>query len=127
MGEHKGDVEDLIQQSLLNIGSHELDNLAQILAFECCIQLERLREMLESSREAERIIGYVDSLSTEQKKLLVGRVTLRLLRKITAFMEDMDADGLFNSSSSDWDKEPLCSRLLHSIGNARKTCQEVYM
>lgn len=77
MGEHKGDVEDLIQQSLLNIGRHELDNLAQILAFECFIQLERLREMLASSQEAERIIGYVDSLSTEQKKLLVGRVTLR--------------------------------------------------
>lgn len=118
MDEHTEDLEDLIHQCLQNIGSHELHNLAQILAFECQIQLERLWKMLESSGEAERIIGYVDSLSSEQKKLLVGRVTLRLLRKITAFMEDMDADGLFNSSSSDWDEEPLCSRPLHSIGNA---------
>ena len=49
MVERMGDVEDLIQQSLLNLGSHELDNWARILAFECHIQLERLQEMLESS------------------------------------------------------------------------------
>ena len=74
--------------------------------------------MLESSEESERVIGYLDSLSTGQKKMIVGRVTLRLLRKITAFMEDMDADGLINSSNSGWASEPLCSRHLHSIGNA---------
>ena len=50
--------------------------------------------------------------------MLVGHVTLRLLRKVIAFMEDMDADGLINSSKSGWDSEPLCSRHLHSIGNA---------
>lgn len=43
----------------------------------------------------------------------------------------MDADGLFNSSSSDRDKEPLCSRLLHSIGIAsenmpRSSCVKRY-
>ena len=74
--------------------------------------------MMESSEEAKKIIGYVDCISTEHKKMLVGRVTMRFLRKITAFMEDMDADGLINSSNSGWDSEPLCSRHLHSIGNA---------
>lgn len=120
MAEHKGEDADLIHESLLNMGNQELHNLAQILASECRIQLRRLQAMLESSREAERIIGYVERLSTEQKKMLVGRVTLRLLRKITAFIEDMEADGMINSTSSDWDKDPVCSRQLHSIGNARE-------
>ena len=72
MAEHLGDIDDLIQQSLLNMGNHELDNLAQILAFDCRIQLETLREMMESSEEAERIIEYVDCLSTEQKIWLLA-------------------------------------------------------
>jgi len=65
------------------------------------IQLERLLEMLESYREAKRIIGYVGNLFTKQKKLHVGHVTLNLLRQVTTTMEDMDGYVLFNSSRSD--------------------------
>ncbi|GLJ06870.1 hypothetical protein SUGI_0050890 [Cryptomeria japonica] len=83
-----GELASSILQRLLTMKSQELWSLVEILACESMMHSQRLWSILQSPLRVENLIGHINTLSAEQKKLLVGRVALSLLRKICAFMED---------------------------------------
>ncbi|KAI5079018.1 hypothetical protein GOP47_0006689 [Adiantum capillus-veneris] len=82
------DLVGLILSSLGTASASELCILSEVLASESSLQLERLWLLVGSPSRCLSIISFLDSLSQHHRRLLVARVTLRLVCRITDFLED---------------------------------------
>lgn len=85
------DGEDLVALILSALGAasgRELCVLSDLLASESSLQLQRLWLLVGSPSRCLSIISFLNSLSYQHRRLLLAHVTLRLVCRITDFLED---------------------------------------